>query len=149
MVPFDSRTRQWVTVDADHSVLLVSHNITTLSRMLDIIPAFDNDPRIQLFITATAGDPFRHGLDAEIQETGIISLDWQDAQRIPFDLAIAASHHDGVEEMNSPLVVLSHGIGYTKYSDQEPGTFSDCLRNGCYGTGNRLPARSFSPTRRS
>src|SRR6266568_3131824 len=54
--PFEPGTDQWATFRTTHSVLLIAHNITTLGRLLDVIPAFDNDVRIQLFITCTDGN---------------------------------------------------------------------------------------------
>ncbi|MEV2225102.1 hypothetical protein AB0E01_35285, partial [Nocardia vinacea] len=114
----DIDTSRWVTVEYTHTVLMIVHNITTLSRMLDVVGAFDSDTRIQLYITSTPSDPFRHGLDELLESLEIIRISWEFATRKEFDLAITASHHDGIEKISAPLVVLSHGIGYTKYSPE-------------------------------
>jgi len=120
LVPLNTEARRWTTVDTTHAVLLIAHNITTLSRILDVIDVFDGDPRIQLTFTSTESDPFRRELSEEIAKTGIVTIPWQQAKATKFDLAITASHHDNVGEITSPLVILSHGIGYTKYLHREP-----------------------------
>ncbi|AHH18343.1 hypothetical protein NONO_c35560 [Nocardia nova SH22a] len=130
-------SRQWATIGTTRTALLIAHNITTLSRLLDVLDIFDSDARIQIVFSATESDPFRHELVDELEKIGIITIPWAVAKNAEFDLAITASHHDKVTELFSPLVILSHGIGYTKYSptrNQEPGT-----RNQEPGTRNQEP----------
>ncbi|MCP3802089.1 hypothetical protein NLX83_22750 [Allokutzneria sp. A3M-2-11 16] len=106
----------WATVPPKRVVLVVLHNITTLTRMLDILPVFDSDFRVQIVATWSGTDPFTHGLREALDELGIIVIPWKAARRTRFDLAISASHHGGLRKLRTPLVILSHGIGYTKYS---------------------------------
>ncbi|SDM71435.1 hypothetical protein [Allokutzneria albata] len=106
----------WATVSPTRVVLVVLHNITTLTRMLDVLPVFDSDFRVQLVATWSGSDPFSHGLREAVEELGMRTIPWEEATRIRFDLAIAASHHGGLAELTTPLMILSHGIGYTKYS---------------------------------
>ncbi|MGW4528695.1 hypothetical protein ACWEN0_46855, partial [Amycolatopsis sp. NPDC004378] len=100
-------------------MLLVAHNVTTLNRLLDVVPAFENDSRVQLVVTDVEADPFRDGLPAALAGSGIITIPWEQARQTEFDLAIAASHHGDLTEITARRAILSHGIGYTKYSPPE------------------------------
>jgi hypothetical protein len=119
-VPIGDRAARWTTVAPHRTVLLVAHNVTTITRLLDVIPAFNDDVRVQLVFTRVDGDPFQHGLPAAVGDTGLVMISWIQATSTHFDLAIAASHHGKLAELGVPLVILSHGIGYTKYSPREP-----------------------------
>ncbi|WP_328610568.1 hypothetical protein OG943_16065 [Amycolatopsis sp. NBC_00345] len=96
-----------------------------MNRLLDVLPAFENDPRIQLVVTAIDADPFQDGLAKALIGTGLITIPWEQAKNTPFDLAISASNHGDLADIPARRVILSHGIGYTKYPptrDQGPGT---------------------------
>ncbi|ONI88853.1 hypothetical protein ALI22I_17980 [Saccharothrix sp. ALI-22-I] len=115
-VPVGIRAGQWVTVESERTVLLVAHNVTTVTRLLDVVGAFDSDFRVQVVVTWSGSDPFHRDLTGFFADLGIVTVPWNEAVTTRFDLAIAASHHGGLTELNAPLVILSHGIGYTKYS---------------------------------
>ncbi|MFD8500670.1 hypothetical protein [Amycolatopsis sp. NPDC059657] len=110
---------RWTTLKFTRVVLVAVHNVTTLTRLLDVIPAFENDERVQLFFTHLPGDPFPHGLTDILGDSGAMVIPWKQAERKRFDLAISASHHGMLGKIRAPLVLLSHGIGYTKYSPQQ------------------------------
>ncbi|WP_414945477.1 hypothetical protein [Amycolatopsis sp. cmx-11-32] len=138
---------RWTTFKYTRKVLVAAHNVTTLTRLLDVIPAFDNDERVQLFFTHLAGDPFRHGLNEAMTNAGALILPWKEAKGQSFDLAISASHHGALDSVNAPRVVLSHGIGYTKYSPQRAaGSGQRAAGSGqrAAGSGQRA-AGSFWP----
>ncbi|WP_086825733.1 hypothetical protein [Allokutzneria sp. NRRL B-24872] len=109
----------WATVQAERRVLVVLHNITTLTRMRDVLPIFASDFRVQLCATWSGSDPFTHGLREELDKLGVIFVSWEQAVAQRFDLAVSASHHGGLHELTTPVVILSHGVGYTKYSPGE------------------------------
>ncbi|GAA4545636.1 hypothetical protein GCM10023192_58470 [Amycolatopsis samaneae] len=125
-MPVGRDARRWTSITPARTVLLVAHNVTTLTRLLDIIPAFENDTRVQLVFTLTTGDPFQHGITTALENTGIIVIPWRQAKTTTFDLVITASHHGKLGKLSHPQAILSHGIGYTKYSprSQEPGARS-------------------------
>ncbi|GAA4036300.1 hypothetical protein GCM10022247_72540 [Allokutzneria multivorans] len=104
-------------------MLVVLHNITTLTRMRDVLPIFASDFRVQLFATWSGSDPFTHGLREELDKLGIILVPWEQAVAQRFDLAVSASHHGGLRELTTPVVILSHGIGYTKYAPGDREVF--------------------------
>ncbi|WP_132878789.1 hypothetical protein [Tamaricihabitans halophyticus] len=171
-VPVGLRADQWVTVLPHRRILLIAHNVTTVTRLLDILPAFDSDPRIQIVVSWSGSDPFHRGLAELLDELGLVTIGWDQARHTRFDLAIAASHHGGLSDITAPVVILSHGIGYTKYSPgnrkqetgnrkqetgnrkqetgnrkQETGKLSDFRRNGCFTTVSPSPPPSPFPTR--
>ncbi len=133
-VPVGLRADQWVTVSPERTVLLVAHNVTTATRLLDVVGSFDSDFRVQVVVSWSGTDPFHRELDGFFADAGIVTVPWEQAVQTRFDLAIAASHHGGLTDLNSPLVILSHGIGYTKYS---PGNRKQETGNRKQETGNR------------
>ncbi|RJQ85579.1 hypothetical protein [Amycolatopsis panacis] len=121
-VPIGPHAARWRTLPTRRSVVLVAHNITTLTRLLDIVPTFENDPRVQLVLTDAQADPFRDGLPAALAATGLVTIPWSQAKLTPFDLAISASHHGDLTDLPARRAILSHGIGYTKYPPRRPET---------------------------
>lgn len=119
-VPIGAAAYRWVTVTAERTVLVVVHNATTLNRLRDVIGLFDADPRVQLVVTSCFSDPFTAGLDVEIDDLGLLFVPWPQAAQTQFDLIVTASHHGFLTELHGPLVILSHGIGYTKYTPGVP-----------------------------
>ena len=171
-VPIGPQSIHWNTAPIQRTVLVLAHNITAVTRLLDVVPVFDSDPRVQVVFSWNGADPFRHGLDELLDEMGVITIPWDQAIQSEFDLAITANH-SGLTEINAPIVVLSHGIGYTKYSPGEAGSrkpeagsrkpeagsrkpeaakpeaakSSVCRRNGCSTMAAPSPMRSCSRTR--
>lgn len=109
------KTANWATVAVRRRVLVIAHNVTTVTRLLEVLPAFENDFRVQVVFTC-AEDPFRHGLRELLDTLGMAVIPWGEAKRYEFDLVVTASHHGGIGDVTGPKVILSHGIGYTKYS---------------------------------
>ena len=162
-VPIGPQSVHWNTAPIQRTVLVLAHNVTTTTRLLDVVPVFDSDPRVQVVFSWNGADPFRHGLDALLGDLGVVTIPWDQAIQTEFDLAITANH-SGLTEINAPVVVLSHGIGYTKHSPgsrkpeagsrkpeagsrkPEAGKSSGCRRSGCSTTVVPSPRRSCSPT---
>ncbi|MBB4679098.1 superantigen-like protein SSL4 [Crossiella cryophila] len=113
-----SAASKWLTVPIRRRVLFIAHNLTTATRLLDILPIFESDFRVQITFTWPETDPFRHGLPEFLENHGFLTMPWAEACAAPFDLAVTASHHAGIDQVSAPLVILSHGIGYTKKSPE-------------------------------
>ncbi|MER6967866.1 hypothetical protein ABT397_29145, partial [Streptomyces halstedii] len=90
------------------------HNITSAGRLLDVLPLFHDDFRVQLLVTSTESSAFRAGLHELFAELELPVLPWSQAQSIPVDLAVSASFGGQLNTLQGNLVVLSHGVGYTK-----------------------------------
>ncbi|MEU0740420.1 hypothetical protein [Streptomyces sp. NPDC006134] len=113
-VPVGDDAARWATRGRTRKVLLVVHNVTAATRLLDVIPLFDDDLRIQVLATCPGSSAFRGGIAELLAETGVPVLPWEQAVSTPVSLAISASFGGQLREIKGKLAILSHGIGYTK-----------------------------------
>ncbi|TCP57135.1 hypothetical protein EV191_1011087 [Tamaricihabitans halophyticus] len=113
----DERLRPWRTVDFTRRVLVLARTVTTLTRCLDILALLHDDPRLQVLFSYDQDHPARLGtgvaeylaaLDAPV-------ISWAQARAHRFDLIIAASENDQLAELDGPILLLPHGIGFQKY----------------------------------
>ncbi|XVQ10269.1 hypothetical protein ACQP1W_48485 [Spirillospora sp. CA-255316] len=103
---------RWATRHACRTVLIVVHTVTSGQRLMDAVHLMENDLRVQVFFTQ-APDAFGAGVPEFLAGLGAARLPWEQATRLEFDLAIAASY-GGVHELHAPLIVMPHGAGYGK-----------------------------------
>ncbi|MCM3923850.1 hypothetical protein ND748_19525 [Frankia sp. AiPs1] len=137
------------TRSASHRVLIVVHNVTALTRLLDVLPAFADDPRVRLLFTVVDGSPFGSGAAEFLDDIGARAIPWESAVTSRFDLAVAAGRSGDLHRLSPPLVVLPHGAGYNKYRKQETGNRKQETGNRKQETGNRFtgsPTTSLSMT---
>ncbi|WP_308408089.1 hypothetical protein [Streptomyces mayonensis] len=92
----------------------MAHNVTSAGRLLDVLPLFHNDFRVQLLVTSTGSSAFQAGIGELFGELGLPVLPWAQALSTPVDLAISASFGGQLSRIPGNLSVLSHGVGYTK-----------------------------------
>ncbi|MBB4965187.1 hypothetical protein [Saccharothrix violaceirubra] len=129
-VPARPVATPWATRRAARSVLGVVHNVTSATRLFDVLPLLAADPRVQVVFSCTGSSPFTPGTVEHLTGLGALTVPWDQAVRTRFDLAVSASH-GALESLDVPLVVLPHGIGYNKYLAR--------------GEGDRLPVFGLSP----
>ncbi|OKK03504.1 hypothetical protein AMK26_18625 [Streptomyces sp. CB03234] len=113
-VPVGDDASRWTTRGRCRRVLLVVHNVTSATRLLDIVPLFHDDVRVQLLASCTGSSPFSSGVAELLAETGVPVVPWEQAVHTPVDLAISASFGGRLRALPGTLIVLSHGVGYTK-----------------------------------
>ncbi|MDT0306403.1 hypothetical protein RM780_05430 [Streptomyces sp. DSM 44917] len=113
-VPVGREAERWVTGRGRRRVLLVVHNVTSATRLLDVLPLFADDGRVQLLATCTGSSPFPDGVPRLLESAGLPVLPWRQAVRTPVDLAVAASYGGQLHAIRGKLAVLSHGAGYNK-----------------------------------
>lgn len=113
-VPVGDDAARWATRVRCRRVLFVVHNVTSATRLLDVLPLFDDDLGVQLLATCTGSSAFRSGVADLLADTGLPVLPWEQALATPVDLAISASFGGELAAIQGPLIILSHGIGYTK-----------------------------------
>ncbi|MFJ6570735.1 hypothetical protein ACIQNU_25300, partial [Streptomyces sp. NPDC091292] len=113
-VPVGDDAARWATRGRCRRVLLVVHNVTSATRLLDVLPLFHDDLRVQLLATCTGSSAFAAGVTELLADTGVPVLPWDQALSTPVDLAISASFGGELDALDSKLVILSHGVGYTK-----------------------------------
>ncbi|OKK23597.1 hypothetical protein AMK09_10310 [Streptomyces sp. CB02488] len=113
-VPVGDGAVRWATRGKCLRVLVVVHNVTSATRLLDVLPLFDGDLRIQLLATCPESSAFSAGTAELLAGTGVPVLPWEQALETPVDLAVSASFGGQLDLLSSKLAVLSHGVGYTK-----------------------------------
>ncbi|MGW1600349.1 hypothetical protein [Streptomyces eurythermus] len=119
---------RWSTVVAERSVLGVVHNITSATRLLDLLAVFEGDERIQVFFTRTGSSELDGGTEEFLVARGMARVSWQEALSQPFDLAVATSRGGELHRLPFPLVGAPHGAGYNKVlgpgaGSEKPGAF--------------------------
>ncbi|MFF9527264.1 hypothetical protein ACF1DV_35635 [Streptomyces achromogenes] len=124
---------RWSTVVAERSVLGVVHNITSATRLLDLLAVFEGDERIQVFFTRTGSSELDGGTEEFLTSRGMARISWQDALSQPFDLAVATSRGGELHHIPFPLIGAPHGAGYNKVLSREPGAGSREPGAGAFG----------------
>ncbi|MFF6909105.1 hypothetical protein ACFY9Q_24605, partial [Streptomyces sp. NPDC012389] len=139
-VPVGEGSERWASRSSHRKVLLVVHNVTSAGRLLDVLPLFHDDFRVQLLVTSTGSSPFQGGVRELFADTGLPVVPWEQALSTPVDLAISASFGGQIDLLQGKLSVLSHGVGYTKKM-AEPGAGSREPGAGSRepGAGSREP----------
>ncbi|MFG3530305.1 hypothetical protein ACGF8B_26720 [Streptomyces sp. NPDC047917] len=113
-VPVGDDSARWATRGKCLRVLLVVHNVTAATRLLDVLPLFDDDLRVQLLATCTGSSAFAAGTAELLAGTGVPVLPWEQAVETAVDLVVSASFGGQLDAFSGRLAVLSHGVGYTK-----------------------------------
>ncbi|QHA06952.1 hypothetical protein GQF42_29930 [Streptomyces broussonetiae] len=113
-VPVGEGAERWVTRVGCRRVLFIVHNVTSATRLLDVLPLFSGDLRVQMFATCTGSSPFLAGVPELLARAGLPVLPWEQARDTPFDLAVSASYGGELSALQGKLAVLSHGVGYNK-----------------------------------
>ncbi|MCS0637490.1 translation initiation factor 2 [Streptomyces sp. LP05-1] len=109
------------------SVLFAIRSAAALYRLLDVLPVFAGDSRIERLFTLVPGSDFDvDALDVLARAEARV-IGWEDAVRRPFDLILAASPKGGLDRLSGPLVLLPHGAGFNK---SLPGEGSPGLPSG-------------------
>ncbi|MFH8514595.1 hypothetical protein ACH4CE_05625 [Streptomyces gelaticus] len=113
-VPVGDDAARWATRGKCLRVLVVVHNVTAATRLLDVLPLFDDDLRVQLLVTCTGSSAFAAGTAELLADTGVPVLPWEQAVETAVDLVVSASFGGQLDVFTGKLAILSHGVGYTK-----------------------------------
>ncbi|MFF7851829.1 hypothetical protein ACFZDF_30210 [Streptomyces sp. NPDC007910] len=113
-VPVGEGSPRWTSRTVRCRVLLVVHNATSAGRLLDLLPLFHDDFRVQLLVTSTGSSAFQSGIREIFAELELPVLPWEQALATRVDLAISASFGGELAGVQGQLSVISHGVGYTK-----------------------------------
>ena len=97
-------------------VLGVARNLTSATRLRDVLSLLRSPDGIEIWYTVNPGSDFSAGLAEYLvsvsDERHVLS--WDDARRGHFDLAVACAVNSSMHALNAPLVVLPHGAGYNR-----------------------------------
>ncbi|MFE2729298.1 hypothetical protein [Kitasatospora sp. NPDC059327] len=117
--PDDDR---WNTRPVEARVLAVVRTLTSATRVLDVLTLLRDRDGIRFYLTVNPGSAFTAGLDAFLRDLpGFTLLDWREATRHRFDLAVACAVHSSMGRLDAPLIVLPHGAGYNRLVSQSTG----------------------------
>ncbi|XVV00730.1 hypothetical protein ACQPW3_25275 [Actinosynnema sp. CA-248983] len=114
----------------ERSVLVVVHTVTAWNRLADILPVFDSDQRVQLVFTYPAASAIGADVEELLRARGALAMPWDQVVATEFDLALSVHNSGNLHEINAPLVILSHGIGYSKYSARKTENGKRKTENG-------------------
>ncbi|WP_371616327.1 hypothetical protein [Streptomyces sp. NBC_00454] len=124
--------RRWLTVPAARTVLGVIHNVTSATRLLDVLQVFEADPRVRVVFTCTGSSAFEDGIAEFVSAHGLFFLPWESALKERFDLAVSTSRGGNLEDISAPLIGAPHGAGYNKKLSKNP---ESGIRNPESGAG--------------
>jgi hypothetical protein len=118
--PFGLDATRGATIRGQRTALVVAHHLTAGTRLADVLPLLESDRRIQVVYTAAPASPFSRGAAEFLAGLGGLTLPWQQATQVKFDLAIAASH-GMLENLHAPILTMPHGVGPGKLLVRQPG----------------------------
>jgi hypothetical protein len=111
--PFGPSAERGKTLPYERTVLVVVHTVTSATRLGDVVPMLEADPRIQVVYTQ-APALFGGGTAEFLGRLGGVVVPWEIATQVRFDLALAANA-GSLEWIHAPVVRMPHGTGYSKY----------------------------------
>ncbi|MFJ9842653.1 hypothetical protein ACIRYZ_19655 [Kitasatospora sp. NPDC101155] len=113
---------RWNTRPVKARVLAVARTLTSATRVLDVLTLLNQDG-IERYFTVNPGSAFAdRGLTDYLRDLpGYTVLEWEDAVRRRFDLAVACAVHASMHRLDAHLVVLPHGAGYNRLVTESTG----------------------------
>jgi hypothetical protein len=112
--PFGLDARRGETLQCQRTALVVVHTVTAGTRLGDVVPMLEADPRVQVVFTYAPSAIVSGGVREFLARLGGVVVPWRQATQTRFDLALAAS--DGLLEwVHAPIITMLHGAGYNKY----------------------------------
>jgi hypothetical protein len=152
--PFGLDAARGRTFRCERTVLVVVHTVTAGTRLADVVPMLESDPRIQVVFTQAPSSMISGGVREFLGRLGGVTIPWRQAAGERFDLAVAA--WDGLlEQLHAPVLTLSHGAGSGKYMARWEGCGPDAPREASAPAPARLlyrgrviPSGIIVPTRR-
>jgi len=120
-LPIAADSGRWVSVAAERTVLGVVHNITSATRLLDLLTVFEGDRRVQTVFTCTESSALDEGTLEFFTSRGMLNIPWKEATAHTFDVAIATSRGGDLHNLRTPLIGAPHGAGYNKLLQRGPG----------------------------
>lgn len=90
-IGLDARGR--IARTADRTVLVLVPHVVAGTRLNDLLPLFEGDPRLQVVFTVpTTGGGHWSGPHEVVRSPGGLAVPWERAVRHEFDLVLAASY---------------------------------------------------------
>ncbi|MFC7592062.1 CDP-glycerol glycerophosphotransferase family protein [Nonomuraea antimicrobica] len=142
-VPIGPQARRWQTISPARNVLAVARTVTTAGRLLDLLPLFQADRRVQFLFTVGSGSAFDDGVTDFLREVQARTVSWEQAVDTPFDLAVSASANGDLHRLKAPLLLVPHGAGHNRLlgsADGRRAGVSGLARRQLVREGRVIPA---------
>lgn len=150
--PFGLDAAKGQTFPVQRTVLVAVHSVTAGTRLADVWPLLESDPRVQLVFTRPPDVLMARGTDQFLAGLDGVVIPWQQAVQQRFDLAIAASSGQ-LDQVRAPVLALSHGIGFSKlnvryagFGAEAPLETAGMERSGLISHGRVIPSVIVVPT---
>jgi hypothetical protein len=126
---------EWITLPVRKKVLVLVHTEVYGRRLQDVLSLLEADLRIEVVFTV-APHAFNRGVAQFLSGLGATVLPWPEAISTQFDLALAAGSQ-GMEQIQAPLVRISHGAGHMSLARVPEGQQATGIREpgGITGRG--------------
>ncbi|WP_283139566.1 hypothetical protein [Rhizohabitans arisaemae] len=102
------------------TVLGVAHHVAGVTRLLDVLPLIEGDPRIHVAYTVPPNSIFTGGTDRFLDDLGAHVIPWKQAILSRFDLAVTAGQ-GLLQQLHAPIMSLSHGAGPNVFAHRWDG----------------------------
>lgn len=112
--PFGPFASEGWTCEYERTVLVVVHTVTAGTRLADVVPLLECDPRVQVVYTWPPWSLISAGTGQFLEALGGVVVPWRQAVLVRFDLAVAASY-GLLQQVHAPVLAVSHGVGFSKY----------------------------------
>jgi hypothetical protein len=93
-------------------VLVMVPTMTSGTRLMDVVPLFEADHRIQVVFTVPHAGELWQGTEEFVQRCAGAIVPWAQAIRHRWDLVVTASHRH-IEQVHGRILVMPHGAGAT------------------------------------
>ncbi|AUG75323.1 hypothetical protein CFP65_0351 [Kitasatospora sp. MMS16-BH015] len=115
LVPVGPEPQRWRTFGSERTLVVAARTVTSLVRVLDVLPALlHDDPRVAVVFAYDPGSAFNAGVLELLGALGCRTLPWAQLPDLEPDLLLSASENLGPLPGDYPVLVLPHGIGFQK-----------------------------------
>lgn len=122
LVPVGADAARWRTFGGERTVVVAARTVTSLVRVLDVVPELlHDDPRITVVFAYDPTSAFNDGVLDLLRSQGCRTLPWPQLAEIEPDLLISASENIKVPPGDYPVLVLPHGVGFQKQVPDSAG----------------------------
>ena len=106
---------RWGSLHPERTVLAVTRTFTSAVRLLEAVGLFGSDFRVGTVFAHDDSSAFSSGVPELLRAAGISPVPLPEVSRAGFDLALTASENVELGQVDAPVVVVPHGIGFHRY----------------------------------
>lgn len=114
-MPVGPDAYRWRTFPAERTVAVVARTVTSLGRVLDVLPPLLRaDQRVDVVFAYDPTSAFNDGVRELLRASGARVLPWDQLGGIGCHLIVTATENADLSGTDCPVLVLPHGIGFHK-----------------------------------